>query len=169
MDFESSALVLAWLAIAVLALAMAGLLRQLVLLRTAVIAPAAGGLGPVFGSPAPVLPGIDYTGRRTVLLFADDECESCRSIVDALDSTGRNTSNPAVVVLFKAGAPAQPAAPERQFVHQRELFDRLGVNVTPFAVMVDGDARIVAAEPLGSAPMFDEFRANGARTESRPA
>jgi hypothetical protein len=166
MDFETSALVLAWLAIAVLAFAMAGLLRQVILLRAALLAPAAARLGPMIGSPAPALPGIDYTGKRTVLLFADEHCESCRSILGALDPA---PEKPDVVVLFKAGANGQPVAPERLFVHQSELFDRLGVDITPFAVMVGGDARIAAAEPLGSPAMLDDFRALGARTENRPA
>ncbi len=168
MDFDTSALLLAWLAIAVLALAMAGLLRQVVILRTAMLPPAAGRMGPAIGSPAPQLPGIDYTEKWTVLLFADEECESCRSILSAMGAAGESTSMAEVVVLFKAGANGHRVDPERLFVNQGDLFDRLGVAVTPFAVLVDSDARIAAAEPLGSAAMLSEFRAFGTRTEGRP-
>lgn len=169
MDFDTSAILLAWIAIAVLAFAMAGLLRQVVLLRAALIAPGAGRIGPIIGSPAPALPGIEYVGKQTVLLFADDECESCRSIIGGLGAEPENSLKAEVVVLYKGHANGQPVAPQRLFVQQSELFDQLGVNITPFAVMVDGDARIAAAEPLGSAAMLDEFRGYGTRTENRPA
>ena len=167
MDFDSSALVLAWVAIAVLAFAMAGLLRQVVLLREALMAVHGGGLGPVIGRPAPVLPGIDYSGKTTVLLFADDECESCQSILGALSTAADDLGAADVVVLFRVGANGHPVTPDRVFVNQSELFDQLGVNVTPFGVMVDGDARIAAAEPIGSVAMLDEFRAYAATTENR--
>jgi hypothetical protein len=167
MDFDTSAILLAWLAIAVLAFAMAGLLRQVVLLRSALAGSEAGGLGPGIGAPAPALPGIEYAGRRTVLLFADDKCESCRSILDALAAESEDPSMADVVVLFSGSANGHAVAPERLFVQQSELFDRLAVNVTPFALMVDADSRIVAAEPVGSAAMLDEFRTYGARTEIR--
>jgi hypothetical protein len=169
MDFDTSAILLAWLAIAVLAFAMAGLLRQVVFLRSALAGSDAGALGPAIGASAPALPGIEYAGTRTVLLFADDGCESCRSILDALASEPDDPSMADVVVLFSGSANGHALAPDRLFVQQSELFDRLAVNVTPFALMVGADSRIVAAEPVGSVEMLDEFRSYGTRTETRSA
>lgn len=167
MDFETSALILAWLAIALLALAMAGLLRQVALLRgqsgTAIR------LGPAIGQRAPELRGIDYAANETCLLFADTECESCRSIVEDLRARGDDSSLPEVVVLYRGSANGGRLAPERVFSHQEQLFERFGVSATPVGVMVDRSGRVVAAEALGSTAMFYEFCAGPTRAQEERA
>jgi hypothetical protein len=149
MSFQTSALILSWVAILLLALVVSGLIRQVHAL-SAGGGQRPGSLGPPPGSPAP---GIDLLApdrrRPVVLLFLSENCRTC---AEALDEAGR--AGPGGVPVRALYAGAGPAATGDQPVPidsgQAELFERYDVIVTPFAVVVDRTGRVVSAEPVGS-------------------
>lgn len=147
MSFETSALIVTWAALLLLALVVSGLVRQ-------VHALSAGGarraerLGLRPGSPAP---NVDLLGIRppAVLLFLSEDCQTCAGVLDEAERLGGD--GPRLHVLYAGGVP--PGSDVQSIaVHgwQAELFERYDAIVTPFAVVVSHDGRIVRSEPLGS-------------------
>lgn len=150
MDFQSTALLLAWVAIVILSFAVAGLLRQLQLLASAdVEAQPARRMGPEIGQSMSEenVPG--GPGRRLVL-FVDDSCVSCRGLITDLSATAVPIQPPVSLVFPGGRIDGSPEALPT-YEHQTTLFDRLHVPVTPFAVVIDEHERVEAAEPVGSA------------------
>jgi len=147
MSFQTSALIVTWVALLLLALVVSGLVRQVHALSSGG-ARRADRLGPRPGSPAP---NADQLGIRppAVLLFLSEDCHTCAEV---LDEAGRlNGNGPELHALYAgrvpAGSEGQPIA-----VHgsQAGLFERYDAIVTPFAVVVGHDGRVVRSEPIGS-------------------
>lgn len=148
MDFEAAALVLSWLAIAMLGLAMAGLMRQVQWLT-------AGGrslqhVGPMTGSHALALPGIDYGAvRETVVVFLTHDCPLCVRITPQARALALATADQDVrVVVAKVGSD-RAGDPGTTSVSEEQL-GLWQVSVTPFAVRVGNDSRVVDAGPIES-------------------
>jgi len=150
MSIYTSALVLAWVAIAVLAFAMAGLLRQVHAL-TASRTPVPG-LGLSAGEAAP---SWSESGgppaRDTVALFVDIGCGSCERVLRAADRLAAEQDGRLDFIAFFRGE-ANGFSPSRLEVvaDARSVFDRYKVPVTPFAVIVDNRGRVAEATALGS-------------------
>jgi len=144
MDFMTSALIVSWLAILVLALVVSGLIRQVHQLSTSMsVSPTRVGLKP--GATAPgALELIGSAGG--VLLFVSPGCRTC---VEALDeaATWQADSGGAVLAISATAVPDTPVstAPDRP-----DLFDQYDAIATPFAVIVDADGAVVRSEPVGS-------------------
>lgn len=140
MSFTTSALIVTWVALLLMALVLSGLVRQVHLLSKRVglqrsaYAPSRPGLAP--GSPAP---GLDRLGRGTegtVLLFVSQNCRTCVEVqAEAAGLVGQNGT--ALHVLYRDG-------------EQAELFDAYDAIATPFAVLIDARGRVVDSEPVGS-------------------
>jgi hypothetical protein len=151
MTFQTSALILSGLAILLLALVVSGLVRQVHAL--------AGGaarrleqVGLPAGAPAPGLERL-VPGRAVplVLLFLSVDCRTCGEVLDEAVRTAVG-SGLAIHALY--AGPAPPGTPGRPVaVHgeQAGLFERYDAIVTPFAVVVDQDGRVIQSAPLGSA------------------
>jgi hypothetical protein len=162
-SFHDSALLLAWVAIVLLGLAVAGLVRQVHALTT----PQSGRpYGPPVGGRAHVprrLRGlVEGNDATTVLLFAEAGCESCERVVPrfaAFCATEAGAREHALVYDGAAGAAAGPGL--RVLEHQAETFDRLAVPATPFAVSLSPDAVVVAAGPVGSPEALDAYLGRG--------
>jgi hypothetical protein len=139
--FQTSALILSWAAILLLALVVSGLIRQ-------VHALAAGPrrVGPRPGTPAPGLAGLAPPGRPRLLLFLSPDCRTCAEALAEAAGAGRP-----VLALYPGTGPAEVAG-GAVTVHtgQVALFDRYDVVATPYAVVVDEAGRVAAAEPVGS-------------------
>ncbi|MGH3731474.1 MAG: hypothetical protein ACRDTU_22430 [Micromonosporaceae bacterium] len=143
MSFQTSALLLSWVAIALLALVVSGLVRQVHTLSTgATRRPDRIGLRP--GSPAPelrrLLPG---HGDTVVLLFLEPDCGTCGEVL------AEAARHPVPVrAIYRQAGPADPPVP----VHEDEadLFDAYDALATPYAVVVDRDGRVARSEPVGS-------------------
>lgn len=152
MDMITSLVILAWVAIALLAFAMAGLLAQVRQLRAGgAIVPSQ--VGPRVGALAPSGPDLSYD-QRSILVFADTNCPTCELILpEVVDLAQR--SDVRFVVLFKAhGKPIRDVA---MLEHQKEAFAAFDVRLTPFIVAIEQGGRIVRAEPVGSTAAFTEF------------
>ena len=141
MTFQTSALILSWAAILLLALVVSGLVRQ-------VHALAAGPrrVGPRPGAPAPGLAGLAPPDRPLVLLFLSADCRTCTEALAEAAATGP------VLALYADTGPAgpPPAGPVTVHTGQAALFDRYDVVATPYAVVVDAADRVGAAGPVGS-------------------
>ncbi|NDU74039.1 hypothetical protein GWI34_15535 [Actinomadura sp. DSM 109109] len=140
MSFQNSALLLSWVAILLLALVVAGLVRQVHALGQGAARPT--GLGPAVGTPAPAF---DRLGPG-LLLFLDRECGVCADVLDAVPP-GRPLH-----AVFAGPPPDGPPRPGVTVLagEQDGLFADYGVPATPFAVLVGADGRVRAAEPVGS-------------------
>ncbi|TDD36982.1 hypothetical protein E1287_09645 [Actinomadura sp. KC06] len=139
MSFQSSALLLSWVAILLLALVVAGLVRQVHALGQGASRPT--GLGPAPGTPAP---SFDRLGPG-LLLFLDRDCGVCTDVLAAADDLG-----PPFHAIF-AGPPADAASGATVLSGERDgLFADYRVPATPFAVIVGADGRVRTAEPVGS-------------------
>jgi hypothetical protein len=150
MSFQTSALILSWVAILLLALVVSGLVQQVhALSGGAVRRPEQPGLPP--GSPAP---GLDRLAPDRpvplLLLFLSEDCRTCANALDvAAGHAGRQ--DVAVRALYAGPAPASAAdLPLRVHGEQADLFGRYDAIATPFAVVVDPTGRVVRSEPLGS-------------------
>ncbi|MEV4677849.1 MULTISPECIES: hypothetical protein [Actinomadura] len=153
MSFQNSALLLSWVAILLLALVVAGLVRQVHALGQG--APSAG-LGPAPGTAAPAF---DRLGPG-LLLFLDRDCGVCTDVLAAAGALDRPLH-----AIF-AGPPPDPGPPPGATVltgEQDGLFADYRVPATPFAVLVGADGRVRAAEPVGSPEALRELALEAAR------
>ncbi|NVI89813.1 hypothetical protein [Actinomadura sp. BRA 177] len=145
MSFQNSALLLSWVAILLLALVVAGLVRQVHALGQG--APRTAGLGPAPGTPAPAF---DRLGPG-LLLFLDRDCGVCTDVLAAAEGP--------LHAIF-AGPPPDGASRPGVTVltgEQDGLFADYRVPATPFAVLVGADGRVRAAQPVGSPEALHEL------------
>jgi hypothetical protein len=153
MSFQTSGLILSWIAILLLALVVSGLVRQVHALSGSGTL-SQGSLGPRPGSRAPALDRL-APDRATpmVLLFLSRDCRTCAEVLEEAGSAGRD--GVMLRALYGGEAPAG-AVDSGVSVHadQAELFERYDAIVTPFAVVVDRAGRVVRSEPIGSRAAF---------------
>ncbi|GAA2639052.1 hypothetical protein SMC26_40770 [Actinomadura fulvescens] len=151
MDFTTSALILAWAAILVLALAMAGMLRQLHALK--------GGdsrvdhLGPSIGAAAPALPLPDAVRRNVpvVALFLDLECDSCERTLQVAEELVNEGENRVEFVGLFADDPNDHRSHGVRLVgNATEAFESYQIPVTPFGVVISTEGTVLASTALGA-------------------
>ncbi|MFC8617922.1 hypothetical protein ACFT9M_16115 [Micromonospora purpureochromogenes] len=150
MSFQTSALILSWIAILLLALVVSGLVRQVHALSTGTVGrPGSVGLRP--GSPAPRFRDLAPPSPATlVLLFLDPGCATCEQLLDAAAEHIRRT-DVVLRVLYRDSVPPRAAdLPMTVLGEQADLFDRYDAIATPFAVVIDATGRIRRSEPVGS-------------------
>jgi hypothetical protein len=160
--FEQSALILAWAAILLLALAMSGLMRQVHALTNAQHGGSHRAVGPATGMVAPEIPGLQ-AGVRSLLLFVDRGCPSCDQALDALTISSGN-GDAIRVALYRDVPP-----PSRDGLvtvgHAEPVFSALGVTVTPTAVALDEQRRVIASAPAGTPTLIEQFLSYINRTQ----
>ncbi len=150
MSFQTSALILSWVAILLLALVVSGLVRQVQQLSsTAVRRPEPVGLPP--GAPAPAFASLAPLSPATlVLLFLQPGCGTCAEL---LDEAGEQAERHPLQfrALYRDGvAPEAADSPVTAFGDQADLFERYDAIATPFAVVIDQGGRVLRSEPVGS-------------------
>lgn len=155
MSFQVTALLLTWVALAVLALAMSGLVRQIHVLsgrRTS------SQYGPTPGTPVADFGGLpSRDGKPLLLLFASDHCESCSQLLPLLRDLSSREQWFHAAALFAESAPIPMVDGLTVIENQRDVFDRLGVAAVPFGVWCDPQRRIASSTPLGSEEALHEF------------
>ena len=163
MTFTASALVLAFVAIALLALGLAGLLRQVTLLTRQL---EGGGPGPRGGTTGARttrelvgfrLPDdlaaelVDRAARQTLLAFVSPGCSSCSLTLGALAADPQVRDGSTALTLVSVGscepglADAEGAARLRCLDRGRAVMDRLAVPATPYLALLDGTGTLRAA------------------------
>ena len=157
MSFQTSALLVTWIAIAILAFALSGLLRQLHLIRVALDPQRRVTLGPARGIEAPPIDGVGLSGRTwpTVVLFMDSDCPACSAIQGELESVVFDGLE--FVAVFAGEADGRFPDGIEIVARNPEAFRKFNISFTPFAVAVDGDGRVAATQPLGSVRSLHEF------------
>lgn len=151
MSFQTSALILSWIAILLLALVVSGLVRQVHALSNGVaqrrperVGLRPGSSAPGFARLAPVPPTVPL-----VLLFLDRDCGTCAEVL--AEAAGQaDRVGVEFRMLYRDSAPPQAGLPVTVLGGQAELFERYDALVTPFATVVDPTGRVLRAEPLGS-------------------
>jgi hypothetical protein len=160
MTFQSSALLLAWLAIVLLALGLAGLLRQVQLLSrsrlgetTAPASSAAHTPRDLIGFRLPregaLAALVDPQAHRTILTFVSPGCPSCTQTLEQLATVPDVRAGSVAVVAVSTGscdpAGAALAGAGRCVPQGRALMDQLRVPATPYLVAVDRAGTLVEA------------------------
>lgn len=145
MSFETSALIVTWVALLLLAFVVAGLVRQVHALSSGT-GPRPVGAGLRAGDTAAELDRLGVAAPA-VLLFLRATCTTCvEALAETVDVVGERLP---VVALYEGQAPEpRPGVPA--FADQGDLFATYGALATPFAVLVGADGRITAAAPVGS-------------------
>lgn len=166
-DFLTSAMILAWLAILVLALAMAGLLRQVRTLSSG--RPVRRQVGPPAGSLAPEVPGLEQLAQEgyiTVLLFLDTNCDVCVETLRIAEELAgdRNGHSVRFVAIFSANADGATSDRIRRVENGNDIFARYSVPVAPFGVAINDRGRVTHAGGIGSPVLFRDF-VNGTARE----
>lgn len=169
MSFTSAALVVSWLAIALLALGFAGLTRQVSVLsrRTGTDAATGSGGAGVHGSGRSAgstavsgravrttsdlvglaVPAHGELGRlrqpgRPLVLFVSPGCPSCHAVIGDIAALGLE---PRVTVVSSGTCSGVEAAPLLACVADaRGVLDRLAVPATPYLMALDGEGVITA-------------------------
>lgn len=176
--FVLAALVVSWLAVLLLALVAANLHFRLVRLERDDAAADGGArqpfadllghhLGEALGGAAP--------GARLALVLSAS-CASCERVLARLRETAGDTP---LALLWRDGTPSPlPPLPAGAVVVDDgpAICRRLGVRVTPFALALGADGRVVRAAPLGNADALVGWldgaghpaTAGAAATSSRP-
>jgi hypothetical protein len=153
MDFVTSALILSWVAIALLGLVVARLVRQVHELQQGGAIRQPRRIGLPIGETAPGLDALDpKPGQAMLLLFLSIGCRTCREVLaEAVDQVQAGLE---IRVLYAGAAPAGSievgGVSITAYSGQAALFERYDAVATPFAVLVDADGRVVRSEPLGS-------------------
>lgn len=146
MSFMATALLLAWVAIVLLALAVAGLMRQVHLLLTersvegtAVSAP-----------PGPRLLPADLmaVGAERIVLFASTTCVACSEVMPVMAEYSTRAGTSCTVITAAARHPQWPDELTYR-ENAADLFEQFGVTATPHALRIVG-SEVVDSAPVGS-------------------
>jgi hypothetical protein len=155
-----SALILAWVAIILLGLGLAGLQQQLRAL--AVGSRRSVRLGPTLGMPAPGLGVLGLPAdASTLLIFASSSCTVCHEAVEQAGQLQQLAGETGVVFVFRDTVPAEASTRASTRVVDAGFFDTYGIQSTPFVVRVV-DGVVESASHAGSVPILREMVARAA-------
>jgi hypothetical protein len=152
-SFMATALVLAWVAIILLALSVAGLMRQVHLLlteRTADRTPASDQMPPRM-LPVDLMAG----GSERIVLFASTTCVACSEVMPVMVEYSQRSGTSCTVVT----AAARHAQWPDELVYREnaaDLFEQFGVAATPHALRIVG-GEVVDSAPVGSVDALRRF------------
>lgn len=158
MSFETTAILLAWVVILILALALAGLMRQFHLWAEGQ-RPEPLAIGPAIGSTVPEVTDLDArSGRPTLLLFVNDTCRGCERLLPALPQVARDHGDVQLVAMFpKVANGHRDLAGVHVIERQAHVFERERISVTPFGVALTPEARVLDRAPIGSTNSLARF------------
>jgi hypothetical protein len=157
MSFFETALLLAWVAIAVLAFAMAGILRYVHALAERGSPSGRAHSGPLIGRHLSPESAVDLANSDfSILLFVAKSCAICRNLRDELETYLTPEELGAISVVASADGDGWKGAGVRIFENASELFRELDITVTPFAVAAVRGV-ITDAGRVGSAALLREF------------
>lgn len=158
MSFELSAILASWVLIFLLALVVAGLVRQVHILNKTV-ANWSTTSGPRVGVPAPLLDNeLQAKGSPAVMLFADAGCASCTKVLPDFTRLAEASAGQArFLAVFSGEAELSATTNLHVLTDQRELHTRFGVPATPFAVSLSEDGIVLDAAPVGSSELLRQF------------
>jgi hypothetical protein len=146
MSFETTALLLTWAALVLLALVVAGLVRQVHQLTQG---PRTRDLGLRPGTAAPALDLVRAEpGQATLLLFLSEDCPVCHDVFQ--EAIGLDGAPATRAIFAEEAIGADPPANMAILSRQAELFTAYHVPATPYGVVIGADGRVRTAELVGS-------------------
>jgi hypothetical protein len=161
MSFETSALLVTWVAIVLMAFVVAGLVRQVYALTTGRVRVRASEVGLSPGTSAPEFARLaaGHSGRL-LLLFLSEGCGICDEVLDEVARVAGKPSRSSIGLrILYATTPSLKSVREggngvSLLRGETKLFDEYEVPATPFAVTIDAAGHIVHSEPIGSRDAF---------------
>jgi hypothetical protein len=154
MTTTTAALVLAWIAIVLLALATAGLLRRVEQLSSRGAAAAEPVSEPVVGLQLPMVQHLgEFAGGHTevLIVFASTSCASCQAAVDGIVAAAPADLRIAVAVRESTLGPLEVPSEWVRRTSAQSLFQIMRIPATPYLVRLGPDGTIVgAAMAVGS-------------------
>ncbi|GAA1790101.1 hypothetical protein [Nostocoides veronense] len=169
MSFTAAALTLAWIALALLALVCAGLLRMVTDLRSRPRETSAEGIDARrlvgFGLPSSGPASAVRPPGGGIVLFSSPSCPTCAAVLAEIAKLGPRL----VVVSLGDCAGTAAGAPRAHCIPQAgELFDRLGIPAAPFLLAVDAAGTITSSLLPESAAQVATWLEAAARLDPAP-
>ncbi len=157
MSLEMGLLTLAWIGIVVLALSLSALLGRVHLLEHR--------LGDRVVSTGPGLREGEFVtedvlalsnGKPHVALFMSKTCLACVNLAPHIVSlAATNAQHVRTTIFYRDEGSLQGQNGEaRVLTNQAELFDKLGIAITPFVVTISANNRVLKASPVGNKDML---------------
>lgn len=162
MTFLTSVVVVELIAIVLMALAMAGLIRQVRFLTVGVGATLTRAspdtVDGFVGRSVSSIPGLPQAdGLASVILFATGDCQVCGERFADLESLAMERPDVNFAVVLQGRTERFSSSRISVLQDRREVFAELNIPVTPFGVVVGRDGRITEARPLGTARAVQEL------------
>lgn len=163
MSVTAAVLVLTWIALAVLALALAGTLRQLRDVQAALVQARGGSPGRPWSAPPQLCPGPGVA--VSIVLLVDESCPSCTGVAQefarlagemappATDPPSATGPPPAAFHLVAGAGPQRwrhLAGPSLAVHADSSMYRQLDTGWRPALTLLDGDGARLATEPAGS-------------------
>jgi hypothetical protein len=151
-SFELAALCISWIAVVLLALAIANLHARLRQLELAVPVPGRGRpYGHLLGKPIhDLLHHLVPKPPPQVLIFLSTNCRACNRVLSELASPSWTVPS-AIVWTDHTPHPPPPLPSNTVIIEQgAKLSADLGIRVTPFVLVASADGRIVKASPMNT-------------------
>lgn len=165
-DATTAGLILAWVALFVLVLAFAGLLRQIRLLEVAV-----RNMGSWPGTESGMrhqLPAEVFTDgyEQAVLLFVDPSCTSCYPVLTGANELARRFPSTRVVLVPLSGTVGFDDPGEVLILDGvgSTLASALSVPAAPYGVLMSSNGTELSRAPVGSQAQFDLLVSSSAPT-----
>lgn len=162
MSFQATALTLSWVAIALLALGMSGLVRQVRLLSDRPVeSPTAPGSSLV-GGVAPRIAAQERSwSRPTILLFVTSDCDVCEARLADLEKAAIGHDDELGFAAVYQGQPSDRLDVTSDLVEiyagDDAAFDDYQIPITPYGVVVGTDGVVREARRVGSAGAVQEL------------
>jgi hypothetical protein len=150
MSFTDSALLAAWVAIALLGFALAGVVRQVRVLSSSGPTPLPSSGSPNIGKR---LPGhlLATHAKRHVFLFVKPHCDVCEQRLEEFDAlAGDYAPGLACAAVFSHARNGFEASHVNVFPSQAHLLQDFDIPVTPYGIIASGDGTIVGSRAVGS-------------------
>jgi hypothetical protein len=170
MTTTTAALVLAWIAIVLLTLATAGLLRRVEHLSSRSTLPIEPTHGPSRGLQLPMSTYLkDFEGGRTevLLLFASPSCATCQAAIDAIVAAQPAGLRAGVVIREADTGPLDVPDGWVSLPSALELFQIMRVPATPYLVKLGPDGTIVDATMVAGGLDLEPWLARQSPVTSR--
>lgn len=163
MSFTMSALLITWLAIALLAFAMSGLVRQVHALASSQAAHPR--IGPPIGAVLPELNGTlraSHPTNPTVLLFSEATCSTCAELLPELARLATEHREAIQVGVYFRGKRTPIDGPTvgptvETFENQSKVFDRLGISAVPYAIVTSPQGVVLDSQLTGSVALLRQL------------
>jgi hypothetical protein len=155
MSFTTAALLATWIAIILVALALAGVERQVRMLVFQEVRGRSLGIPP--GAPAPAVDGLDFLAAPTLLLFTSPDCDVCSRVLARAAEVARSSKHGSLRLAAVFPDAKAENTDGLESIESTGAFERFAVPATPFAVLVGKDGRIRATAPVGSEQSLQQF------------